>query len=47
VKLVGKAAGKKPPGRPMHGWEDNIKTDLAEIVCEGMDWIQVTDDNAQ
>jgi len=26
--LVGKPEGKKPPGRPKHRWEDNIKMDL-------------------
>jgi len=29
--LVGKPEGKKPLGRPMYRWEDNIKTDLKEI----------------
>jgi hypothetical protein len=28
--LVGKPEGKRPPGRPRHRWEDNIKTDLQE-----------------
>jgi hypothetical protein len=23
----------------MHGWENNIKMDLKEIVCEDVDWI--------
>jgi len=26
--LVAKPDGKKPPGRPRRGWEDNIKTSL-------------------
>jgi hypothetical protein len=34
---VGKPEGKKPPGRPMHRWEDNIKMDLREIGWEGVD----------
>jgi hypothetical protein len=25
--LVGKPEGKRPPGRPRHRWEDNIKMD--------------------
>jgi hypothetical protein len=29
--LVEKPEGKKPLGRPMYRWEDNIKTDLKEI----------------
>jgi hypothetical protein len=28
--LVGKPEGKRPLGRPRHGWEDNIKIDLKE-----------------
>jgi hypothetical protein len=26
--LVGKPEGRRPLGRPMHRWEDNIKMDL-------------------
>ena len=37
--LVGKPEGKKPPERPRHMWEYNIKMDLQEVGCEGMDWI--------
>jgi hypothetical protein len=29
--LVGKPEGKRPPGRPKHRWEDNIKMDLQEV----------------
>ena len=29
--LVGKPEGKKPPGRPMCRWADNIKMDLQEV----------------
>ena len=36
--LVGKPEGKKPLGRPRLRWEDNIKMDLYELRCEGMDW---------
>jgi len=25
-------------------WEDNIKMDLQEVVCEGMDWIMLAQD---
>jgi hypothetical protein len=28
-------------GRPRHRWEDNIKMDLQELGCGGMDWIEV------
>jgi hypothetical protein len=29
--LVGKPEGKRPPRRPRHKWEDNIKMDLQEV----------------
>ena len=25
-------------------WEDNIKMDLPQMGCEGMDWIELTED---
>jgi len=27
-----------------HRWEDNIKTDLKEIGCGGVEWIQLAED---
>jgi hypothetical protein len=36
-KYIGKPEGKRQLGRPRHRWEDNIRTDLREIVtgrCE-------------
>jgi len=42
--LVGKPEGKKPLGRPRHRWEDNIKMDLQEVGCGGMDWIELAQD---
>ena len=35
--LMGKHEGKRPLGRPRLRWEDNIKMDLQEVGCEGMD----------
>jgi len=32
------------PGRPRLRWEDNIKMDLQEVGCRGMDWIQLGQD---
>ena len=39
--LVGKPEGRRPLGRPMRKWEDNIKMDLQEVGCGGMDWIEL------
>ena len=39
--LVGKPEGKRPRGRPRHKREDNIKMDLQEVGCGGMDWIDM------
>ena len=39
--LVGKPEGKRPLGRLGRRWEDNIKTDLQEAGCGGMDSIYV------
>jgi hypothetical protein len=37
--LVGKPERKRPLGRPRRRWEDNIRMDLQEVGCGGMDWI--------
>jgi len=37
--LVGKPEGKRPLGRPRLRWEDNIKMDLQEVGCGGVDCI--------
>jgi hypothetical protein len=42
--LVGKPEGKRQLGRPKHRWEDNINMDLQEVVCGGMDWIDLAQD---
>ena len=42
--LVGKPQNKRPLGRPRHRWEDNIKMDLQEVGCGGMDWIELAQD---
>jgi len=39
--LVGKPERKKPLGRPRCRWEDNIKMDLQEVGCGGMDCIEL------
>jgi hypothetical protein len=42
--LVGKPEGRRPLGRPRRRWEDNIKMDLREVGCGGMDWISLVQD---
>ena len=42
--LVGKPEGKRPLGRPRCRWEDNIRMDLQEVGCGGMDWIELAQD---
>ena len=42
--LVGKPEGKRQFGRPRRRWEDNIKMDLQEVGCGGMDWIDMVQD---
>jgi hypothetical protein len=37
--LVGKPEGKRPLGRPRHGWVDNIMMDLGEVGWGDVDWI--------
>jgi hypothetical protein len=40
----GKLIGKRPLGRPRRRWEENIKTDLQEVRCRIMGWIQLAQD---
>jgi len=42
--LVGKPEGKRQLGRPRHRWENNIKLDLQEVGCGGVDWIDLAQD---
>jgi hypothetical protein len=39
--LMGNPRRKRPPGRPRRSWEDNIKMDLPEVECRGVDWIDL------
>jgi hypothetical protein len=42
--LVGKPEGKRQLGRSRYRWEDNIKMDLQEVGCGGMNWIDLAQD---
>ena len=42
--LVGKPEGKRPLGRPRRRWVDNIRTDLQEVGCGYMDWVELAQD---
>jgi len=42
--LVGKPERKRPLGRPKHRWENDIKLDLQEVGCRGVDWIELARD---
>ena len=42
--LVGKPDGKRPLVRPRRRWEDNIKMDVQEVGCGGMDWFELVQD---
>ena len=39
-----KPEGKRPLGRHRRRWENNIKMDLQEVGCGGMDWIELAQD---
>jgi len=43
--LMGKPEGKRQLGRQMRRCEDNIKMDVQEVGCEGMDWIELAQDS--
>jgi hypothetical protein len=45
--LVGNPEGKRPLGRPRHGWVDDIKMDLREIGWDGVNWIDMAQDRIQ
>ena len=33
--------GKRPPGRPLGRWEDNIKIEFWKVKWESVDWIHL------
>ena len=42
--FAGKPGGKRTLGRRRRRWDDNIKMDLQEVGCGGMDWIELVQD---
>jgi len=42
--LMGKPGGKRPLGRPRRRWEDNIKINLQQVGCGGMNLIELAQD---
>jgi hypothetical protein len=44
---VGKPGGKRPLGKPIRRWEDNIKTGLEEIEWGRTYWIHLAQDRGQ
>jgi hypothetical protein len=42
--LAGRPEGRRPIGRHRRKWEDNIKMNLEEVGCGGMDWIELAHD---
>jgi len=45
--LVGKPEGKRLLWRLRRRWEDNIKMDLQEVGCGGMNWIELAQDRGR
>ena len=44
IVLLTKPGRMRPLGRPRRRWDDNIKMDLQEVGCGGMDWIELAQD---
>jgi hypothetical protein len=40
--LVGKPEENRQLGGPRCRWEDNIKMELQEVGCGGMEWVELT-----
>jgi hypothetical protein len=45
--LVGKPERKRPLGRRRRRWVDNIKMDVRERGCDGVDWLGMTQNRDQ
>ena len=47
IIIIVKPERKRPLGRPRHRWEDNIKIDLQEVGCGGVNWIELVLDRVR
>jgi hypothetical protein len=45
--LVVKSERDRPLGRSRCRWQDNIKVNLKEIGCDGVDWIEMAEDSCR
>jgi hypothetical protein len=45
--LVGRHEGRRQFGRPRRRWEDNIKVDVQEVGCGGVDWVALTEERSK
>jgi hypothetical protein len=43
-RLFGKPEGRRPLGRPIRRWLDNIRMDLVEVGLGDVDWIGLAQD---
>jgi hypothetical protein len=47
VGFEGKPEGKRTLRRTRHRWEDNIKMDLQDVGCGGVEWIELVQDRGR
>jgi hypothetical protein len=45
--LVGKPEGKRPIVRPRRRWKDNIKMNIQDVGCGGMDLMELAQDRGR
>jgi hypothetical protein len=45
--LEGKLEEKRPLERHRRRWEDNIKKELQQVGCRGLDWIELAEDRGR